>query len=99
MPKVKGKGSKSQKGSTSGSRKRVASAAFPAENGRDEFFEGSDSDAPSKGEEQDHQAETPAEKRLRLGIVRPLPLLRPENHDFGFLNIPYMMQPRSTCIK
>lgn len=73
MPKVKGKGSKSKKGSTGGSKKRVASAAFPAENGRDEFFEGSDSDAPSQAEEQEHQVETPAEKRLRLGIVCPPP--------------------------
>lgn len=70
MPKVKGKGSKNKKASTGGSRKRVASAAFPAENGRDAFFEGSDSEAPSQGEEQEHQAETPAEKRLRLGIAQ-----------------------------
>lgn len=75
MPKVKGKGSKSRKASTGGSRKRVASAAFPAENGRDEFFEGSDDDAPSQGEEQEQLAETPAEKRLRLGTVCVLKLL------------------------
>ena len=74
MPKVKPKGSKNKKASTGGSRKRVASAAFPAENGRDEFFNDSDSDAPSQGEEQEQQAETPAEKRLRLGTVSSLRL-------------------------
>lgn len=74
MPTVKRRGSKSKQASTGGSRKRVASAAFPADNGRDEFFNGSDSDAPSEGEEQEQQAETPAEKRLRLGIVCALSL-------------------------
>ena len=96
MPKVKGKGSKSKKGSTGGSRKRVASAAFPAKNGRDEFFEGSDSDAPSQGEEQEHKAETPAEKRLRLGIVCPLPFLRAEYHGFSCCYTRFVMQPWST---
>ena len=67
MAKVKGKGSKSKKGSTGGSRKRVAAAAFPAANDRDKFF-GSDSEAPSEGDEQEQQLETAAEKRLRLGI-------------------------------
>ena len=85
MPKSKGKGSRIKKASTGGSRKRVASAAFPAENGRDEFFEGSDSDAPSQGEEQERQAETPAEKRLRLGIIRTLPFVRAEHHGFSFV--------------
>ena len=68
MAKTKAKSSKSKKAST-GNRKRVASAAFPAENDRDEFFEGSDDDAPSEGEEQEQQAETAAEKRLRLGTA------------------------------
>lgn len=65
MAKFKGKAPRSKK-STGVGKKRVASAAFPAENDRDEFFEGSDTDAPSQGEEDEQQAETPAEKRLRL---------------------------------
>ena len=68
MAKFKGKAPRSKK-STGVGKKRVASAAFPAENDRDEFFEGSDTDAPSQGEEDEQQAETPAEKRLRLGIL------------------------------
>ena len=71
MAKVKGKGkaASSKKAHTATNRKRSASAAFPAENVRDEFFEGSDSDVPSEGEEQAQPAETAAEKRLRLGMA------------------------------
>lgn len=49
-----------------GQKKRSASSAFPEEAARDEFFEGSESDAPSENEEE-AKAETAAEKRLRLG--------------------------------
>lgn len=66
MAKLKGKASHSKKRVAPAGKKRAASTAFPAENGRDEFFEGSDSDQPSEGEEQEQQVETAAEKRLRL---------------------------------
>ncbi len=74
MARLKGKALRGNKAPTSSGRKRVASTAFPAENDRDEFFEGSDSDAPSQGEEDEQQAETAAEKRLRLGIELTLRL-------------------------
>lgn len=57
---------KGQKGAK-GQKKRSASAAFPEDAKRDEFFEASDSDAPSEGEEE-AQAETAPEKRLRIGV-------------------------------
>lgn len=97
MAKVKGKGSKIKKGSTGGSRKRVASAAFPAENDRDEFF-GSDSDAPSEGDEQEQQLETATEKRLRLGISAHLSLLLLSSLRLVLTQIDCVVQPRSTCI-
>lgn len=67
MAKAKGKAPKSKKATSGSGRKRVASAAFPAEKDRDEFFEGSDDDAPSQGEEDVQKAETADEKRNRIG--------------------------------
>ncbi len=68
MAKPKGKASRKKPATHSSGKKRVASAAFPAENNRDEFFEGSDSEAPSHGEEDEQQVETAPEKRNRIGM-------------------------------
>ena len=68
MAKPKGKASRKKPATNSSGKKRVASAAFPAESNRDEIFEGSDSDAPSHGEEDEQQVETAAEKRNRIGM-------------------------------
>ena len=98
MAKLKGKASHSKKRATPTSKKRAASTAFPAENGRDEFFEGSDSDQPSEGEEQEQQAETAAEKRLRLGMLHSLSgLLAPHDVHPRWLKLVLHMQPRNTC--
>ena len=67
MAKLKSKAPKNKKSTTGSGHKRVASVAFPVDNGRDEFFDGSDSEAPSQGEQDEQQAETAAEKRLRIG--------------------------------
>ncbi|DBB02380.1 hypothetical protein WJX82_006529 [Trebouxia sp. C0006] len=66
MAKPKGKDSRKKSATNSSGKKRVASAAFPAENNRDEFFEGSDSEAPSQGEEDEQRVETAPEKRNRI---------------------------------
>ena len=68
MAKPKGKDSRKKSATNSSGKKRVASAAFPAENNRDEFFEGSDSEAPSHGEEDEQRVETAPEKRNRIGM-------------------------------
>ena len=72
MAKARGKAPNSKKATTGSGRKRVASAAFPAENDRDEFFEGSDDEAPSQGEEDVQPVETADEKRNRIGGSRVL---------------------------
>lgn len=69
MAKPKGR---PQKLPVRGQKKRSASSAFPEEANRDEFFEHSDSEAPSEAEEE-AKTETAAEKRLRLGVCSPLP--------------------------
>lgn len=63
---AKPKPSRAKKLPVRGQKKRSASSAFPEDATRDEFFEHSDSDAPSEGEEEP-KTETAGEKRLRLG--------------------------------
>ena len=67
---AKPKGGRANKLPVRGQKKRSALSAFPEEATRDEFFEGSDSDAPSEGEVE-AKTETATEKRLRLGTWSP----------------------------